>query len=90
MHSYTAARLARASDAAIREQLYPLLGGGEARPSPAALREGAWAVVGPLLHLTDGEREFTDRLQVGDLRADLLFLDDEETAHRVARHPGLL
>ncbi len=90
VHSYTAARLARASDAAISEQLYPLLQGGEALPSPAALREEAWAVVGPLLRLTDGEREFTDRLQVGELRADLLFPDDEEMARRISRHPGLL
>lgn len=90
LHSYTAVRLDRASDAAIREQLYPLLGSGESLPSPSALRAGAWAVVEPLLRLTDREREFTDRLQVGDLRADLLFPDDEETAGRVSRHPGLL
>ena len=90
VHSYTAARLDRASDAAIREQLYPLLGTGEALPSPSALREGAWAVVGPLLRLTNGERQFSDRVQVGELRADLLFPDDEEMARRVSRHPGLL
>ncbi len=90
VHSYTAARLGRASDAGIREQLNPMLGGAEALPSPSALREGAWAVVGPFLRLTDVERDFTDRLQVGDLRADLLFPDDQETARRVSRHPALL
>lgn len=90
LHSYTEARLARASDAAIREQLYPMLGGGEALPSASGLREAAWAVVAPLLRPTNGEREFTDRLQVGELRADFLFPDDEETARRVSRHPGLL
>jgi len=90
VHSYTAVRLDRASDAAIREQLYPLLGAGQALPSPSALRQGAWAVVGPLLRLTDGEREFTDRLQVGELRADLVFPDDGEMLRRVSRHPGLL
>lgn len=90
VHSYTAARLDRASDAAIGEQLYPLLGGGEALPSPSALREGASAVVEPFRRLTEREREFTDRLQIGELRAELLFPDDEETARRVSRHAGLL
>jgi len=89
VHSYTAARLARASDAAIREQLYPMLGDGNDLPSPSGLRDAAWRAVGPLLHLTDREREFTDRLQVGELRADLLLPDDQETARRVSRHPGL-
>jgi predicted nucleotidyltransferase component of viral defense system len=90
VYSYTAVPLDRVSDAAIREQLYPMLRGGEALPSPAALRQGAWAVVEPFLRLTDREREFTDRLQVGELRAELLFPDDEQTARRVSRHPGLL
>lgn len=67
-----------------------MLADGEALPSPSALRHEAWAVVGPFLHLTDAEHDFTDHLQVGDLRADLLFPDDPETASRVSRHPGLL
>jgi hypothetical protein len=90
VHSYTAARLDRVSDAVIKEQLYPMLGGAEAFPSPTALREEAWTVVEPLLRLTDSEREFTDRVQVGELRAELLFPGDQEMARRISRHPALL
>jgi hypothetical protein len=60
------------------------------RPRAADLREAAWAVVGPLLELTPAAREYTDRIQVGELRPDLLFPDDEELASRVGRHPALL
>jgi hypothetical protein len=61
-----------------------------ARPRAADMREAAWAVVDPLLRLTPAEREYTDRIQVGELRPDLLFPDDLELTARVARHPALL
>jgi hypothetical protein len=43
---------------------------------------------GPSSAATD--REYTDRLQLGDLRPELLFPADPETAGRLARHPALL
>ena len=59
------------------------------RPTAAELPEAAWTVVGPLVALTPDEREYTDRLQAGEFRPDLLFPDDDELAARVARHPAL-
>jgi hypothetical protein len=43
-----------------------------------------------LVRLTDAEREFRDRLQRGELRPQLLFVDEPGLAARAARHPGLL
>jgi hypothetical protein len=49
-----------------------------------------WIEPGRLLELSDAEREYTDRLQMGELRPGLLFPDDPELAARLARHPALL
>lgn len=89
VHSYGRERLERASDADIAEQLYPMLSPEIEAPDGAALRNAAWAVLEPLLTLTEAEREFTDRLQLGDLRPELLSPDDGDFADRVARHPAL-
>jgi hypothetical protein len=43
-----------------------------------------------LLELAGEEREFTDRLQEGELCPELLFPDDTEMAGLLARHPALL
>lgn len=88
VHSYTEARFGRITRAAVEEQLYPALVAGE-RPPADMLRYSAWATVAPLLQLTDLEREFTDRLQRGDLRPELLFPEDDEMVSRLARHPAL-
>jgi predicted nucleotidyltransferase component of viral defense system len=89
VHSYHPDRWGRVTDQVVEEQLHPMLA-ASARPKAADLRAAAWAVVGPLLELTPAEREYTDRIQVGELRPDLLFPDDEGLAARVARHPALL
>jgi hypothetical protein len=89
VHSYGLDRWRRVTERAVEEQLHPMLAESE-RPRAADLREAAWAVVGPLLELTPAAREYTDRIQVGELRPDLLFPDDEELASRVGRHPALL
>jgi len=89
VHSYSAERWRRVTDRAVEEQLHLNLTAGD-RPSAAELREGAWAVVEPLIDLSPAEREYTDRLQAGDLRPDLLFPNDEGLAGRLARHPALL
>ena len=89
VHSYRPDRWERVTDRVVEEQLHPMLQ-GSVRPKAADLRDAAWAVVSPLLELTPAEREYTDRIQVGELRPDLLFPDDEELATRVSRHPALL
>jgi hypothetical protein len=88
VYTYTEARFGRITRAVIEEQLYPVLVEGE-RPQADTLRDSAWAAVAPLLQLTDAEREFTDRLQRGDLRPELLFPEDDEMVSRLARHPAL-
>lgn len=60
------------------------------RPDAHELRETVRIVVEPLLTLTAAEREYTDRLQAGDLRPELLFPEDQGLAERLARHPALL
>jgi len=89
VHTYGPDRWGRINDRAIREQLHPTLV-HLVRPHADDLREGASAILEPLLTLTAAEREYTDRLQTGDLRPELLFPADPETAGRLARHPALL
>jgi len=89
LHSYGPNRWRHVTDRAVREQLHPTLADRE-RPNAEELREAAWAVVAPLLALTAAEREYTDRLQAGDLCPDLIFPHDQELAGRLARHPALL
>jgi hypothetical protein len=90
VYSYGFDRLERATDAAIREQLHPMLARRDDPPAGSWLRAQAWQAVAPLLLLSDAEREFTDRLQRGELRPELLFADEPDLAARVARHPVLL
>jgi hypothetical protein len=89
VHSYGPDRWGRIDDRVVREQLHPTLA-QMAEPGANELREKAWAVLEPLLTLTPAEREYTDRLQTGDLRPELLFPADPETAGRLTRHPALL
>jgi hypothetical protein len=89
VYSYGSDRWRRVTDRVVEEQLHPMLA-ESARPSAVDLRDAAWTVVEPLLDLTPAEREYTDRIQLGELRPDLLFADDRELAARVARHPALL
>jgi predicted nucleotidyltransferase component of viral defense system len=89
LHSYGPERWRRVTDRAVEEQLHPNLT-EQNRPSAAELREAAWAVLAPLVALTPAEREYTDRIQAGELRPDLLFPNDEDIAERLARHPALL
>jgi hypothetical protein len=59
------------------------------KPSAAELRRSAAAVVGPLLELSEEEREFCDRLGRGELVPELLFPDDGDLAARIAASPPL-
>jgi hypothetical protein len=89
LHTYGPDRWGRIDDRAVEEQLHPTLANG-LQPDSDELREGAWAVVKPLLTLTAAERKYTDLLQAGDLRPELLFPTEPETRERLARHPALL
>ncbi|MSS73639.1 MAG: nucleotidyl transferase AbiEii/AbiGii toxin family protein [Candidatus Latescibacteria bacterium] len=89
VHSYGRARTRPVEANLIREQLHPMLLEGEA-PDPEVLVERAWKIMEPLLRLTEAEKAFVDRLQVGELKPELLFPDQPDLAERVGRHPGLL
>jgi hypothetical protein len=89
VHTYGPGRWRSVNDRAVQEQLHPTLA-DQVRPNAKELRETAWSVVEPFLALTAAEREYTDRLQPGDLGPELLFPEDQEMASRLARHPALL
>jgi len=83
---YTRDRLAmRLGERTIREQLLPMLTVGEA-PSALELVERAWAVVEPLLELTEREVEFVEAISHGEFLPELL-------GHRAAAdlrdHPAI-
>jgi predicted nucleotidyltransferase component of viral defense system len=73
----------------VREQLEPMLVAAD-RTTATDVAERAWDVLSPLLSLDDAQREYVERLQVGELLPELLFPDDGEMADRVRRHPALL
>jgi hypothetical protein len=79
----------RISDQQVRDQLEPMLARDE-RPTAEQLRSGAWQVMAPMLDLDEAEREYTTRLQLGELLPELLFPEDAQLAERLARHPALL
>ncbi len=89
LHSYGKDRFERVSEETIMRHLGPMLHRREHRAADG-LAERAWRVVEPLLALSPAEREYTDRVQVGDFRPELLFPEDPETAGRLSRHPALL
>lgn len=89
LYSYGRERLSAVTQATVDSQLHPMLVGGD-RPTARALRQGAFKVVGPLLRLTAAEREFSRRIQKGDLRPELLFPRDTRMAARLRSHPVLL
>ena len=66
-----------------------MLSAGQQVEAGALVRD-AWAVVAPLLELTNDEREYVESIARGDARAELLFPDDPTTAERAATHPAIL
>ena len=89
LHSYADRGLSQISDADVTRQLHPVLVAGN-RPTGDEIRAAALRIVHPLLDLTAEERKYCDRLQVGELSAELLFPDDPKLASRVAVSPPLL
>jgi hypothetical protein len=59
------------------------------RVEAAELRTRAWEVIEPLTRPTPSEREFTERLQLGELLPGILFPDDARMAERICLHPAL-
>jgi len=74
---------------AIREQLVPMLAGGQ-DPAIDELIPQAWAVLEPLVTLAPEEEAYLAAIQRGELRLDLLGPDDERFRDRVAKHPAIL
>ncbi len=60
------------------------------RPVASELKEQAWSVMEPLVTLDDEEREYVDRVHIGELSPKLLFPDDMEMVARLKRYPALL
>jgi hypothetical protein len=86
--NYTIERVQRVTDDAIETQLYPLLQGKD-RPTMKDLWASAEPLVSGWLSLQENEREYTRRLQRGELQPELLFPDDEPLATTLRAHPVL-
>ena len=89
LFGYGPDRFERVNDDAVRTQLHPMLTAGD-EPSADVLRVEAWAAVAPFLVLAAGEREYCERLQLGEFQPELLFPEGGGLADRVRRHPALL
>lgn len=86
--NYTIERVQRVTDDALETQLYPLLQGKD-RPTMKDLWASAEPLVSGWLSLQENEREYTMRLQRGQLQPELLFPDDEQLATTLRAHPVL-
>jgi predicted nucleotidyltransferase component of viral defense system len=89
LHSYRREHINRVSNLTIERELWPTLSERE-RPSADELKQRAWKVVSPLLTLEDPEREYSERIQFGELRPELMFPDDEGLCERLRQHPVLI
>ena len=87
--TYTRDRFAaRVTETAIEQRLVPMLIGG-ASARAGGLVESAWTVVAPFLDLADGERSYLDAFNAGEVRAELLFGPDVQSAALLAAHPAI-
>lgn len=87
-YEHAVERLRDASRGNFDAELGPMLRAG-ARIGATELRVRAWDVIAPLASPTPSEREFTERLQEGQLLPEVLFPDDARMAERVRLHPAL-
>jgi hypothetical protein len=83
-----AERLRDGSRGNLAAELGPMLR-ANARIEVTELRMQAWKVIEPLTSPTPSEREFTERLQQGELLPEILFPDDARMAERIRLHPAL-
>ncbi|HEY0866219.1 MAG TPA: nucleotidyl transferase AbiEii/AbiGii toxin family protein [Fimbriimonas sp.] len=87
--SYTADRLNRLTEADYKNKLLPVLSLADV-PDRTTLIERAKQVLSPMLELTEGQREYVDRLQRGEYRPDLVLPFDTQRAAALLVHPALL
>ena len=88
LHSYGLERLDRVDEAAIEQQLVPMLA-GTSRPTREDLVFRCRAAIEPLLTLSEREVEYCDRLQRGELKPELVFGDADPLSERFRAHPAL-
>jgi hypothetical protein len=88
LYEYDQERLGRIRDKDVTRLLHPMLLPGD-QSEASELREAAWVVLEPLLTLSSPEREYSARLQEGDLRPELLFPGNPELAEQTHNHPAL-
>ena len=89
LHSYGLQRLDRVDEAAIEQQLVPMLA-GTSRPRREDLVLRCRAVLEPLLTLSEQEVEYCDRLQRGELKPELVFGEADPMSERFRAHPALM
>jgi predicted nucleotidyltransferase component of viral defense system len=87
-YEHAVERLRDGSRGNLGAELGPMLR-ADARIEVAELRMRAWEVIEPLTQPTPPEREFTQRLQEGELLPGLLFPNDARVAERIRLHPAL-
>lgn len=86
---YGPGRFDRVTDKTVAANLQPLLRIDD-RPLAEDLKARAWEVIEPLLQLSQAERQYSELIQRGEFRPQLLFPNQSELADRVRRHPALL
>jgi len=88
--TYTRSRLqVLITERAVLEQLAPMLA-VDVPPRADDLVEQAWAVLSEYMTLRPNEAAYIASIDRGELRPELLFPDDPETAQHVAEHPAIL
>ena len=89
LQAYTRTLLeGRVSAAALEEHLVPMLV-GSASASTTDLVDRSWEVLAPLLALSEGESAYLDAFNRGELRVDMLFGGDVESAALLSSHPAI-
>ena len=88
--TYTLNRLeGLVTERAVVEQLAPLLS-VDAPPRADNLVKQAWAEISEFLTLKPNEGSYIDSIERGEVRPEMLFMDDPEAAQRLAQHPAIL
>lgn len=87
--SFAIDRLDRLTQADAERTLADLLKKGE-EVSAKQLIEGAKESLLPLLDLEDHEKEYVERIQLGEYKPELLFSDEPEFLEVLRGHPALL
>lgn len=90
LQTYTLSRLERlVTERSVKEQLVPMLS-VEVPPEAKDLLKRAWATIKELMDLRPNEAAYISAIEGGELRPELLFADDPESAQCIADHPAIL